>query len=225
MDHLEFHAKTADEAIEQALGELGLDRDQVNITVIHEGRIGILGIGSEDALVRVEPRLAEPENRQNITEIARGVLEVLLQHMEMTASVTVEEQSVTGAAGTTIPITFNVTGDDLGILIGRHGKTLASLQFLVRLIVAHQAKSWSPIVIDIEGYKQRRYQALQQLAQRIAVQVKTRGRPFTLEPMPAFERRIVHLSLANHPDVTTSSTGEGDGRKVIIAPKRSRPFR
>jgi len=82
--------------------------------------------------------------------------------------------------------------------------------------VGHQTKTWIPIVIDVEGYKQRRYEALRNLALRVAEQVKASGMPFTLEPMPANERRIAHLTLADHPDVTTQSIGEGEARKVVI---------
>jgi len=112
-----------------------------------------------------------------------------------------------------------VRGEDLGILIGRRGQTLASLQYMVRLIVGHQAQAGLPIIVDIEGYKQRRYEALRELAWRIAEQVKVSKSPFSLEPMPAFERRIIHITLADSPDVTTESTGFGEVRKVVIKPK------
>ena len=92
-------------------------------------------------------------------------------------------------------------------------------RYIVRLIVANKAKARVPIVIDVEGYKQRRYEALRALAHRMAEQVKARGRPFALEPMPAYERRIIHMALADDPDVTTESVGEGEVRKVVIMPK------
>jgi spoIIIJ-associated protein len=116
-------------------------------------------------------------------------------------------------------IVLNIHGDDLGILIGRRGYTLSCLQYMVRLIVGHQTKTWAPIVIDVEGYKQRRYRALQVFARDMAEQVKARGAPFALEPMPAYERRIVHLALADHPDVVTESIGQGEARRVVIQPK------
>jgi len=135
--------------------------------------------------------------------------------VELQASPPIEKgEEETGGA-----ISFDMKGDDLGILIGRRGQTLACLQYLVRLIVAHQAKTWVPIVIDVEGYKQRRCKALQALAWRLAEQVKTKGVPFTLEPMPAYERRIVHLTLADHPDVITQSTGVDEARRVVISLK------
>jgi len=165
--------------------------------------------------------VATPKERGDVAEAAAGVLETLLARLGLVASVVSETKpSVVGGEGAPGVITLNVKGDDLGILIGRRGQTLASLQHIVRLIVAHQAKARVPIVIDVEGYKQRRYDALQALALRVAEQVKAKGKPFALEPMPAYERRIIHLTLADHPDVTTESTGEGETRKVVIVPRK-----
>lgn len=151
-----------------------------------------------------------------ITEVAKNVLEVLLTGMGVVASVVPQTKPIGGEEGGTPPITFDIEGNDLGILIGRRGQTLACLQFIVRLIVGHQTKAWVPIVVDVEGYKQRCYERLQALAARLAEQVKARRVPFTLEPMLAYERRIIHLALADDPDVTTESIGEGESRKVVI---------
>src|SRR4030042_6361253 len=115
-----------------------------------------------------------------------------------------------------MPITLNIDGDDLGALIGRHGQALASLQYILRMIVSERQKSWIPINIDVAGYKKRRYESLQKLALRLADQVRTSRRQINLEPMPADERRIIHLALSDHPDVTTQSTGDGEERKVIV---------
>jgi spoIIIJ-associated protein len=128
-----------------------------------------------------------------------------------------------GGAEASEIFTLDVTGDDLGILIGRRGQTLAALQHVVRLIVAHQVKARVPIVIDVGGYKQRRYGSLQTLALRMAEQVKETKKPFALEPMPAYERRIIHLALADNPDVITESIGVGEVRKVVIMPKQPKP--
>jgi spoIIIJ-associated protein len=86
--------------------------------------------------------------------------------------------------------------------------------------VAHQIKAWVPITIDVEGYRERRDKALQALAWRVAEQVKVNGKQFTLEPMPAFERRIVHMALADHPDISTQSIGTGEARRVVVSPKK-----
>jgi spoIIIJ-associated protein len=175
-------------------------------------------LGAEEATVRV--KLLMSKSKSDIAEIARSVLEALLTRMEVVASIVPQESPSAGEGDEAdVPITFDIKGDDLGILIGRRGQTLSCLQYMVRLIVAHQTKAWLPIVIDVEGYKQRRYEASQALAWRIAEQVKARGASFTLEPMPAYERRIIHLSLADHPDVVTQSIGEGEARRVVISPK------
>jgi predicted RNA-binding protein Jag len=118
-------------------------------------------------------------------------------------------------------VTLNIEGDDLGVLIGRRGLTLSSLQFMVRLMIASRQAEWPAISVDVCGYKQRRHAALQDLAKKLADQAKYRRRPVTLEPMPADERRVVHLALANHPDVYTESVGEDVERKVVIHPKRT----
>jgi len=160
------------------------------------------------------------EDEYEIAEAAQGILETLLELMGVPASVDLVEQAlVESETGVPSSITLNVEGDDLGILIGRRGQTLSCLQYMVRIIVGHQKKVWLPIVIDVEGYKQRRCNALQALAFRTAEQVAQRGEPFALEPMPAFDRRIIHLALADHPDVTTESSGEGEARRLVIIPK------
>ena len=214
MESLEVSGKTVEEAIQRALEQLDVSRGEVNVTVLKEGRHGILGLGAEESRVRVEPLVSKPKKMDDIAGEAKEVLETLLTMLGVTAS-------VEGEAKADVPVAFDIKGDDLGILIGRRGQTLACLQYLVRLIVAHQAKAWVPIVIDVEGYKQRRYEALQALAWRMAERVKTRGVPFTLEPMPAYERRIIHLALADHPDVATESTGVGEARRVVISLKET----
>jgi len=155
----------------------------------------------------------------NITEVARGVLEALLKKIGVAASVVAQANEVVAEGEAPAPVLFDIEGDDLGILIGRRGQTLVCLQFILRLIVGHQTKTWLPIVVDVEGYKQDRFEKLQALACRLAEQVKDRREPFTLEPMPAYERRVIHLALADHPDVTTESVGLGEARKVVIRPK------
>jgi len=217
MKNLEMSGKTVEEAIQRALAELGVSREEVKVTVLKEGKHGVLGLGAEEARIRVEP-LVPALGESDIADAAKGILEALLSMMGVAASVVSLARSfVEGEA--TAPIAFDIKGDDLGILIGRRGQTLSCLQYIVRLIVGHQTEAWVPIIVDVEGYKQRRYEAVQALAWRIAEQVKAGGEPFTLEPMSAYERRIIHLALAEHPDVTTQSIGEGEARKVVILPK------
>jgi len=156
----------------------------------------------------------------DLFEVARGVLETLLERMGIEASVEMQDEPAGSEEKPGDQLTFDVMGDDLGILIGRRGQTLASLQFMVRLIVSHQTKRWVPIVVDIESYRRRRCEKLEALAERLAEQVRERGRPFTLRPMLPYERRIIHLALADYPRVTTESIGEGESRRVVIRPQR-----
>jgi len=189
----------------------------VEVTVLKEGRSGIMGLGAEEAEVRVRP--FSPMAGESITETAKGILETLLATIGVDASVAPHPTPpVEGKEGTP-PIAFDIKGEDLGILIGRLGQTLASLQYIVRLIVAHKTKTWVPVVIDVEGYRQRHSEKLEALASRIAELVKVKGVPFTLRPMSPYERRIIHIALVEHPDVTTESTGEGEARRVVILPK------
>lgn len=161
-----------------------------------------------------------PENKNDIAEVAESVLETLLSLMGVSASVVPSATLlVEGEAGATPSITLEIKGEDLGVLIGWRGQTLSCLQYMIRLMVGHQTKVWLPITIDVEGYKRRRYEALQALAWRTAEQVKANGVPFALEPMLAYERRVIHITLADHPDVTTQSGGEGEARKVVILPR------
>jgi len=220
MKNLEIKAKTVDEAIQRALKKLGVKREEVEVTILKEGKHGILGLGAEEARIRVRQLIDMPKKEADIAKTANRVIEALLTMMGVTASVLPQaEPLVEGEKEATASIALNINGDDLGILIGRRGQTLSCLQYIVRLIVGHQTKAWVPITIDVGGYKQRRHEALRALAQRMAEQVKVRRVPFTLEPMPAYERRIIHLTLADHPDVITESIGEGEARKVVILPK------
>lgn len=162
-----------------------------------------------------------PEEQSEIYEKTKGVLEKLLELMDLPATVTPSDEfTVVDEEGNTTSIGLNIEGDDLGILIGRRGQTMVSLQHIVRLIMSHTVPVKLPIVLDVEGYKQRRCEGLRALAVKLAEQVRTRKIPFAMEPMPAFERRVIHLALADHPDVMTESTGVGESRKVVISPKK-----
>lgn len=204
------------------MDQLGVSREEVEVTVVKEGKAGILGLGAEDAVVKVTPLVVPEGNREEAPEVVRGILEKLLDLMGVEASIKLQTAPVVDteengeASGALV---FDVEGEDLGLLIGRRGQTLDCLQYLVRLIVGHQTDTWTPIVIDVEGYKQRRYQALQDFARQMAEQVKAKGSPFSMEPMPPAERRLIHLALANDPDVYTESSGQGESRRVVILPK------
>jgi len=215
MKELEVSARTVDEAIQTALEQLGVTEDKVEVVVLTKGRAGLLGMmGAEDATVRVT-LLSELEQRGDAASVAKEVLEALIQSMAISAEV-----SVTQASTDELPLSLDIEGDDLGILIGRRGTTLASLQYILRLIVTERLKMWVPVNVDVAGYKKRRYESLRNLALRLAEQVKRNRRLITLEPMPADERRIIHLALTDHPDVATQSMGEGETRKVAILLKK-----
>jgi spoIIIJ-associated protein len=214
MKELEVSGKTVDEAIHVALEQLGASEDQVEVTVLKKGRSGVLGVGAEEARIKMR-LLPVPGEKADVVKVAKEVMEVLIKSMRITADV-----SATQSAAGELPVTLEIEGDDLGVLIGRRGQTLTSLQYIVRLIVAEKLKMWVPINVDIAGYKKRRYESLQNLALRLAEQVKRNRRLIMLEPMPADERRIIHLTLTDHPDITTQSMGEGEMRKVAILLKK-----
>ena len=152
------------------------------------------------------------------TETAVAVMRELLDMMQVQATVDshlTEPDDLTGRQLTVV----DIHGDDLGSLIGPRGETLDALQYISRLMVGHRLQQRAYFVIDIEGYRSRREQALSRLAERMAGKAVKRGSPVTLEPMPAHERRIIHVALRNSPDVRTESTGEGKRRRVRIFPK------
>jgi spoIIIJ-associated protein len=157
----------------------------------------------------------------DLLHLSRNILENVLTQMGLEATVEtrigydlIEEESETP------PLVLNIQGEDLGILIGRRGETLRALQYLVRLMVSHQIKRWSNLVVDVEDYRVRRRRTLRTLAQRMAERVAYSGQTHALEPMPAYERRIVHICLRDHPHVRTHSVGEGERRKVTLIPRK-----
>jgi spoIIIJ-associated protein len=160
-----------------------------------------------------------PAKLKEIFEATKEVLEKLLSLMDLTARVALSDEFTVTENGEVTSVGLNIEGEDLGIVIGRRGQTMVSLQQIVRLIMTHKMEVKVPIILDVENYKQRRCEGLRILANRLAEQVKVRKAPFSMEPMPAFERRVVHMALADHPDVTTESTGFGESRKVVIIPK------
>jgi spoIIIJ-associated protein len=166
-----------------------------------------------------------PKTQTAIYETAKKVLEELLRLMDLPSKVSLSEEfTMTGDDGEISSIGLNIEGEDLGILIGRRGLTMVSLQHIIRLIMSHRMDVKIPIVLDVEGYKQRRCEGLRALASKLADQVSTRGTPFSMEPMTAFERRVIHIALADRQDVSTESTGEGESRKVVIIPKKTRNY-
>ncbi|MFQ5826902.1 MAG: RNA-binding cell elongation regulator Jag/EloR [Dehalococcoidia bacterium] len=201
--------------------------EEVEVVVVRKGKPGLLGLGAEEALVRVTPLSEVPTTQvsevaqEQVSEVAQEIVISLLATLNIPATVHPTEPPPQGLSPGAQVVALDIQGEDLGILIGRRGQTLVALQYLVNLIVAQRLKSRVPLMLDVEGYKKRRYQALQSLAERIAQQVMDSGQPVTLEPMPANERRLIHLALADHSQVSTESIGLGEGRKVVILPRKS----
>lgn len=245
-ESVEFSAKTVEEAIELGLSELGLTRDQVEVEVVNPGRGGVLGIGAEDARVRivavpekpptdaeftpieeeaetpvplVEPATVSELPDPEIAELATSLLRELLDGMRVQAQVNARVGDDLAEVGEDPSLILDVTGNDLGILIGRRGETLRALQYMTRLMLSRKLERWEPVIVDVESYRVRRRRSLRQLANRMADRVAFSQQRVVLEAMPANERRIIHIALRGHPQVTTTSIGEGDHRKVTILPK------
>jgi spoIIIJ-associated protein len=235
---LEVIASTVEEAIARGTAQLGLPREDLDVQVLDEGSRGVFGLTSRQARVRLtvrgqgQPSQGPPSQARSVVPAAepdleadhealgtaKVVVESLLERMEIDAAV----DASWGAASDERdqrPLLINIRGGDLSLLIGRKGETLAALQYITRLIVGKETGHSIAVVIDVQGYRARREQQLRQLAKRMATQAVERGRTMVLEPMPASERRIIHIELRDHPDVITESTGEADQRKVTIIPR------
>ncbi|HEX6506664.1 MAG TPA: RNA-binding cell elongation regulator Jag/EloR [Chloroflexota bacterium] len=188
--------------------------DDVTFDAAHDAQPAISEAERSDT-VRVER--ADSDNGStkdgaNLPEEARDVLDAILSSMGFDADVSVRSEEN--------PVILAVSGQNLGVLIGRRGDNLASLQFMVNLILSKNRRQWPRVVIDVENYRARREESLRSLADRIAYRVGRNGRPFTLEAMPASDRRVIHLALREREGVETYSIGEGVSRRVVIAPVR-----
>ncbi len=185
------------------------------VAAVEESSVAVdeqLPVSEDDASTEFEEE--EDDDDAELEDLSFDLLSQMLQHLGIEAEIELSwlEDEEDGDR----PLCLNVVGDDLGLLIGRNGETLSSIQYLIRLMVNQELHRWKNIVIDVDGYKERRAEQLEQLAQRMAEQVIASGRPASLEPMPANERRLVHIALRNHEHVYTSSTGEDNRRKVQI---------
>lgn len=194
--------------------ELDAARDEVEVEVIAQGKSGFLGFGSSHARVRLT-RLGESGQ---LVRTAKSTVDRLLKLMSISATSTIARP----ADNSPNTYTIQISGDDSGLLIGTRGSTLRALQFVTNIMLAHQGDtSQGRVVVDVENYKERRAGVLKGLALRIADRVGRDGRSVTLDPMPANERRVIHMTLAEHQRVTTESHGEGQTRQVTITPRNS----
>ena len=210
-------ARSVEEAEELALKELGVDRNEVEVEVLSRGKTGFLGIGAEQARVRVT-KISENSAGGNSASLAIDVINKTLSAAGVNVVSTVRSAYDPDVRG---PI-IDINGDDSGLLIGRRGQTLQALQFLVNLIVRNQNGEDVRIAIDVEGYRQRRESSLKDMANKVASRAIQTGRSIVLEPMSAADRRIVHMALSDNAGVSTESVGFGDDRKVTILPNLNR---
>lgn len=207
MKFVEVAARTVDDAVAEALEQLGAELEQVEITVLEEGNKGLFGlIGSKQARVRVERK----SNHEFKREAALEFLRELLKKMDI-------EARVAGASDEE-SVDLQIDGADLGILIGRRGQTLDSLQYITTLAVNRRGGEWIRIRLDIGDYRAKREETLRSLAQRLANKADCTGRRVALDPMNPAERRIVHRELQGFPGVKTQSEGKEPHRRVIIFP-------
>ncbi|MGQ9824704.1 MAG: RNA-binding cell elongation regulator Jag/EloR [Desulfotomaculales bacterium] len=206
MEAVEKVGRTVEEAVEQALVELGVDREGAVVEILEEPSRGIFGIlGGRPAKVRVSVK-ETPSLR------ARQLLAKIFEAMNVSADVEVVENGQ--------ELIINLSGNGLGVLIGRRGETLNALQYLINLCVNKNQLQKSKIILDVEGYRKRRVETLEKLALRLAEKAKRRGKNIVLEPMNPQERRIIHTTLQGRDDIYTYSEGEEPFRKIVISPRR-----
>lgn len=222
----EFEGKTKEEAVENACEELGLSEDQLDIEVLSYGSTGIFGlVGVKKAKIRVTtpeeakaqvaerpPRPPVAEQPEEVADIAKRALEGMISFIVDDATVQVETKPDA--------VRLKVEGGNSALLIGKHGKTLDALQFIVQRMVHKQRSTRLRISIDVEGYRDRRKESLIQMALRLGDKVKRSGKPATISPMNAYERRIIHVALKDNAGVRTQSMGQGSLRKLVIYPQR-----
>jgi len=205
MKKLQVSGKTVEDAVKAGLAELGVSEDRVKIKVLEHPSKGLFGlIGAKEAKVELE---VIPDG---VEEGMKFLLEV---SAAMGLSVSLERQDEDGI------VKLNIKGNDLGLLIGRRGQTLDSLQYLVNIVANRHSNRHLRIVLDAEQFRERRRKTLESLSDRIAVRVAKTRKEMVLEPMTSAERKIIHSRLQNHPEVRTYSQGEEPYRRVVIAPK------
>ena len=207
MDYKEFSAKTVDDAITEACKEFGVASDKLDYEVVNEGSTGFLGIGSKEALIKAKIRSSVIDN-------AKDFLNEVFAAMNMVVVINVEYDSENRE------MNIDLSGDDMGVLIGKRGQTLDSLQYLTSLVVNKSEEDYIRVKVDTENYRKRRQDTLENLAKNISFKVKRTKRSVSLEPMNPYERRIIHSALQNDKFVTTHSEGEEPFRHVVVTMKK-----
>ena len=207
MEFIEISAKNVDDAITQATVQLGISSDQLEYEVLDKGSTGFLGIGSKNAVIKARKKFSIDEN---VVEFLSSIFDAMKMEVEILVAVNEEEHI----------IEVELKGDDMGILIGKRGQTLDSLQYLTNLAINKHSDEYYKVKIDTEDYRKRRKETLENLAKNIAYKVKRTKRPVSLEPMNPFERRIIHSALQNDRYVTTHSEGDDPYRHVVVTLKK-----
>lgn len=207
MEFIEISAKNVDDAITQATVQLGITSDQLEYEVLDKGSTGFLGIGSKNAVIKARKKFSIDEN---VVEFLSSIFDAMKMEVEILVAVNEEEHI----------IEVELKGDDMGILIGKRGQTLDSLQYLTNLAINKHSDEYYKVKIDTEDYRKRRKETLENLAKNIAYKVKRTKRLVSLEPMNPFERRIIHSALQNDRYVTTHSEGDEPYRHVVVTLKK-----
>ena len=202
-DSIETLGKTVDIAVNDALKQLDITRDAVEIVVLDEGRVGFLGLWSQPARVKVS-------RKHNPEQIARDFLGEVILAMGLNASLNITSSDK--------QMSIKIEGDDIGVLIGKRGHTLDSLQYLLSLVVNKGKSPYINILVDAQNYRQKRRETLENLAQNLVKKAKTTRNKVVLEPMTSFERRIIHATLQSEPGVETHSEGKEPYRYIVITP-------
>ncbi len=209
MEYQEFTGKTLSDAVTNALIALETSRDNLEYEVIEKGSNGFLGIGARDAKIRAKLKVLP---KKSIEEVASDFLKSVFQAMSLEVKVIINVHEDM--------MDVELSGDEMGILIGKRGQTLDSLQYLLSLVVNKESESYVKVKVDTENYRQRRRETLEGLAKNIAFKVKRTKRSVSLEPMNPFERRVIHSALQNDRYVTTKSEGEEPYRHVVVSLKK-----
>lgn len=207
MKTIEMTGKTVEEALKHALDELKLTKDKVDVEVIDEGSKGLFNlIGTKPAKVKVTKKL-------DVLDDAKTFLINVLSSMNIKSDIDIKEENDI--------IKINLKGPNMGLVIGYRGETLDSLQYLVSLVInKNHENPYKKVVLDAENYRHKREETLIKLAQKTAYKVKKYGRPYKLEPMNPYERRIIHSALQEYTDINTYSEGEEPFRRIIISLKK-----